>query len=323
MCAPTPCAPVWARRHSPAMHDIRLIRDNPEAFDAGLARRGVAPVGGGDPRARRARAARSRRGCRRRRAAATRPRRRSARRWAEGDTDEAEALKAEVAELKETLPALEQEDRELAAELQRRARRACPTCPPPTCPKARTRAGNVEVAALGHAAQLRLRAARNTPTSARALGLDFETGAAISGARFTFLRGQMARLQRALGAVHARLRRPAQHGYIECAPPLLVRDEAVFGTGQLPKFAEDLFRTTDGRWLIPTAEVSLTNSVREQILDRRRAADPPDRAHPLLPLRGRRGGQGHARLHPPAPVREGRAGHDLPPRGSRGRARAA
>ena len=97
------------------------------------------------------------------------------------------------------------------------------------------------------------------------LGLDFETGVAIAGARFTLVRGDAARLQRALGQFMLdRLTR--EHGYEEVAPPLLVRDEAVFGTGQLPKFADDLFRTTDGRWLIPTAEVSLTNIVREQIL---------------------------------------------------------
>jgi seryl-tRNA synthetase len=98
------------------------------------------------------------------------------------------------------------------------------------------------------------------------LGLDFETAAAMSGARFTFLRGQMARLERALGQFMLDLQ-TGERGYTECVPPLLVRDEALFGTGQLPKFADDQFRTTDGRWLIPTAEVSLTNSVREQILD--------------------------------------------------------
>jgi seryl-tRNA synthetase len=98
------------------------------------------------------------------------------------------------------------------------------------------------------------------------LGMDFETGAAMSGARFTFLRGQMARLNRALGQFF--LDQQTQvHGYTECATPYLVRTEAAFGTGQLPKFSEDLFRTTDGRWLISTAEMSLTNAVREQILD--------------------------------------------------------
>jgi seryl-tRNA synthetase len=97
------------------------------------------------------------------------------------------------------------------------------------------------------------------------LGLDFETAAAMSGARFAFLRGQMARLERALGQFMLDLQ-TQRNGYVECVVPLLVRDEAVYGTGQLPKFAEDLFRTTDGRWLIPTSEVSLANSVREQIL---------------------------------------------------------
>ena len=98
------------------------------------------------------------------------------------------------------------------------------------------------------------------------LGLDFETGVAISGARFTFMRGQMARLNRALGQFMLDYQ-TVQRGYTECATPYLVRQESLFGTGQLPKFAEDNFQTTDGRWLIPTAEVSLTNSVREQILD--------------------------------------------------------
>ena len=103
--------------------------------------------------------------------------------------------------------------------------------------------------------------------------MDFETGVLISGARFTFLRGQMARLHRALGQFMLD-KQSGENGYTECNPPLLVRVEAAFGTGQLPKFAEDNFQTTDCRWLIPTAEVSLTNSVREPIL-----------AHAALPLR--------------------------------------
>jgi seryl-tRNA synthetase len=98
------------------------------------------------------------------------------------------------------------------------------------------------------------------------LGLDFETGVAISGARFTFMRGPMARLNRALGQFMLDYQ-TNERGYAECATPYLVKRESLFGTGQLPKFADDNFQTTDGRWLIPTAEVSLTNSVREQILD--------------------------------------------------------
>jgi seryl-tRNA synthetase len=94
--------------------------------------------------------------------------------------------------------------------------------------------------------------------------MDFEAAARISGSRFVVLRQGLARLERALGQFMIDFQ-TQEHGYIEVSPPLLVRDEAVFGTGQLPKFAEDLFQTTDGRWLIPTAEVSLTNLVREQI----------------------------------------------------------
>jgi len=96
--------------------------------------------------------------------------------------------------------------------------------------------------------------------------MDFETAARISGARFVVLSGQLARLERALGQFMLDMQ-VQEHGYTEIAPPLLVREEAMFGSGQLPKFAEDLFATTDGRWLIPTAEVSLTNLVRERIID--------------------------------------------------------
>jgi seryl-tRNA synthetase len=99
-----------------------------------------------------------------------------------------------------------------------------------------------------------------------ALGLmDFERAAKIAGARFTVLRGALARLERALGQFMLNLH-TEQHGYTEMVVPSLVNDTAAFGTGQLPKFAEDLFRTTDGRWLIPTAEVPLTNLVAGEIL---------------------------------------------------------
>ena len=244
------------------MHDIRLIRDNPEAFDAGLARRGAAPSAGAilalDAQ---------------RREVATRMQEAQNRRneaskaigaaMGRGAKDEAEALKAEVAELKHTLPALEQEERELNARLQE-VLATLPNLPAAEVPEGEDEAGNVEVARWGTPRAFAF-AAKEHADLGPALGLDFETGAQISGARFTFLRGQMARLQRAIAQFMLDTQ-TAAHGYVECAPPLLVRDEAVFGTGQLPKFAEDLFKTTDGRWLIPTSEVSLTNSVREQIL---------------------------------------------------------
>jgi seryl-tRNA synthetase len=251
------------------MHDIRQIRDNPEAFDIGLARRGLPPAARPilelDAR---------------RRAVATRMQEAQSRRneaskaigaaMGRGAKDEADALKGEVAELKQTLPALEQEERELTAELHE-ALAALPNLPHGDVPEGEDEAGNIEVARWGTVREFFF-APKEHADLGPALGLDFETGAEISGTRFTFLRGQMARLQRALAQFMLDTQTSA-HGYVECAPPLLVRDEAMFGTGQLPKFAEDLFKTTDGRWLIPTAEVSLTNSVREQIL--------PDSALPI------------------------------------------
>lgn len=258
------------------MHDIRLIRDNPEAFDAGLARRGV------DPRSATILDLDTRR-----RAVATRMQEAQNRRneaskaigaaMGKGNKDQAETLKAEVAALKQELPAQEQEERELTAALQD-ALSALPNLPAAEVPEGEDEAGNIEVSRWGT-----LRDFAFTPKEhadlGPALGLDFETGAQISGARFTFLRGQMARLQRALAQFMLDTQ-TATHGYIECAPPLLVKDEAVFGTGQLPKFSEDLFKTTDGRWLIPTAEVSLTNSVREQIVS---DAELPIRLTALTP----------------------------------------
>ena len=245
------------------MHDIVFIRHNPEAFDAGLAKRGVAPVAAQilalDSRSR---------------DASTRIQQAQSRRndaskaigqaMAQGDKDTAEALKAEVAELKTTMPAMEEEARTAAAELDA-VLAALPNIPADDVPIGDDEDGNVELTRWGTPRGFDFEPKEHADLGP-ALGMDFETGAAISGARFTFLRGHMARLHRALGQFMLDTQ-TGVNGYTECAPPLLVRDEAVYGTGQLPKFAEDLFRTTDGRWLIPTAEVSLTNAVREQILD--------------------------------------------------------
>ena len=245
------------------MHDIVFIRHNPEAFDAGLAKRGVAPVAAQilalDSRSR---------------DASTRIQQAQSRRndaskaiglaMAQGDKDTAEALKAEVAELKTTMPAMEEEARTAAAELDA-VLAALPNIPADDVPIGDDEDGNVELTRWGTPRGFDFEPKEHADLGP-ALGMDFETGAAISGARFTFLRGHMARLHRALGQFMLDTQ-TGTNGYTECAPPLLVRDEAVYGTGQLPKFAEDLFRTTDGRWLIPTAEVSLTNAVREQILD--------------------------------------------------------
>lgn len=245
------------------MHDIRLIRENPEAFDAALARRGVEPV-----------AASILEMDTRRRDIATRMQEVQARRneaskaigaaMGKGDAATAEALKAEVAALKTELPALEEDERRQTA-LQNAALSAIPNLPADGVPEGEDEAGNVEVSRWGTPRDFAF-APKEHADIGPVLGLDFETGALIAGARFTFLKGGMARLHRAL-AQFMLDRQTGENGYLECIPPLLVKDEAVFGTGQLPKFAEDLFRTTDRRWLIPTAEVSLTNAVQGQILN--------------------------------------------------------
>jgi seryl-tRNA synthetase len=245
------------------MHDIRLIREDKDAFDKGLARRGLEPQ-----------SARIVALDEMRRDISTQMQQAQSRRneaskaigaaMGKGDTATADALKAEVATLKETLPALEGKERKLGAELQDFLA-ALPNIPLSEVPDGEDEAGNVEVSRWGTPRKFDFEPKEHADLGP-ALGLDFETGAAISGARFTFLKGGMARLHRALAQFMLDTQ-TATNGYMECIPPLLVKDDAVFGTGQLPKFADDLFQTTDGRWLIPTAEVSLTNAVCEQILD--------------------------------------------------------
>jgi len=245
------------------MHDIRLIRDNPAAFDAALARRGLEPVSaevlkldeGRRKLATAAQELQSRRNDASKAIGAAMGR---------GDKDEAERLKAEVAEIKQSLPEAEEGERELARQLTDLLARI-PNLPLDSVPEGEDEAGNVEISRWGTPRQFGF-TPREHADLGPVLGLDFETGALISGARFTFLRGQMARLQRAIGQFMLD-HQTSQHGYTECSPPVLVRDEAMYGTDKLPKFAEDSFRTTDGRWLIPTAEVSLTSSVMDQIID--------------------------------------------------------
>jgi seryl-tRNA synthetase len=245
------------------MHDIRLIRENPEGFDAGLARRGVAPVAADIlalDEQRRSVATRMQEGQNRRNEAS----KAIGKAMGQGDTATAEALKAEVAQLKDTLPALEAEEKDLSAQLHN-ALAGLPNIPVAEVPDGADETENVEVAKWGTPGTFAFEPKEHADLGP-ALGLDFETGAKISGARFTFLKGQMARLHRALAQFMLDTQ-TSTNGYMECIVPLLVKDEAVFGTGQLPKFAEDLFRTTDGRWLIPTAEVSLTNAVQDEIVD--------------------------------------------------------
>ncbi|MGO4165432.1 serine--tRNA ligase [Novosphingobium sp. YAF33] len=245
------------------MHDIRLIRENPEGFDAGLARRGALPVAADIlalDEQRRSVATRMQEGQNRRNEAS----KAIGKAMGQGDSATAEALKAEVAQLKDTLPALEAEEKDLSAQLHD-ALAALPNIPVAEVPDGADESENVEVSKWGTPGTFAFEPKEHADLGP-ALGLDFETGAKISGARFTFLKGQMARLHRALAQFMLDTQ-TATNGYMECIVPLLVKDEAVFGTGQLPKFSEDLFRTTDGRWLIPTAEVSLTNAVQDEIVD--------------------------------------------------------
>jgi seryl-tRNA synthetase len=243
------------------MHDIRLIRDDPAAFDAALAKRGVAPQSASlvtIDEHRRATIADSQ-------TAQTRRNELSkaiGQAKAQKDEAKAQALMAEVASLKEALPALEDHEARLGSELQAMLA-AIPNLPATDVPEGGGEDDNALVHTRGTPTTFAF-TAREHDAIGPAIGLDFETGAAMSGARFTLVRGPAAKLQRALGQFM--LDHVADAGFEQVSPPLLVRDEAVFGTGQLPKFSEDLFRTTDGRWLIPTAEVSLTNIVREQIL---------------------------------------------------------
>jgi seryl-tRNA synthetase len=193
------------------------------------------------------------------------------------DEATAQTLMAEVAGIKDRMVTLEAEAAEAARALDQ-VLAALPNIPVADVPDGEDETANVELKRWGTPRAFDF-VPRDHADLGPALGLDFEGGALISGARFAALRGQTARLHRALGQFMLDTQSTA-NGYEETAPPLLVRDEAVFGTGQLPKFAEDLFRTTDGRWLIPTAEVSLTNLVREQILAE---ADLPKRLTALTP----------------------------------------
>jgi seryl-tRNA synthetase len=246
------------------MFDIRWIRENPEAFDAGMARRGL------EPQAERLIALDEARRTHVQKLQDAQARRNAASKeigaaMGSGDTAKADALKAEVGELKSFIQSGEDEERKLTDALTE-ALSTLPNLPLDEVPDGAGEEDNVELRKVGKPRQYDFEPKQHFELG-EALGLmDFEAAAKMSGARFTVLKGSLARLERAIGQFMLDLQ-TGENGYTEVNPPLLVRDEAMFGTGQLPKFAEDLFRTTDDRWLIPTAEVSLTNLVREQILD--------------------------------------------------------
>ncbi len=244
------------------MHDIRLIRELPDAFDRGLESRGLEPL------SERLIALDDRRKSVVGELQAALERRNSLSKEvgqakAAKDEARAQALMAEVAALKERVPQLEAAEREALRELEE-ALAAIPNIPKPDVPVGVDEHGNVERHRVGSPKDIA--GARQHFELGEAMGLmDFEAAARMSGSRFVVLKGQMARLERALGQFMIDLH-TTEHGYTEVAPPVLVNDSAMFGTAQLPKFRDDQFGTTDGRWLIPTAEVTLTNLVREAIL---------------------------------------------------------
>ena len=244
------------------MHDIAYIRANPQAFDAALARRGADPV------ADRIIALDAKK-----REASTKVQQAQSRRndaskaigqaMGQGDKDKAEALKAEVAEIKASMPQWEDAASAAGSELDDLLA-TLPNLPAEDVPDGKDEADNVEVHQWGKKRAFDFEPKEHADLGP-ALGMDFETGAKLSGARFTFLRGDMARLHRALAQFMLDTQ-TRENGYTECNPPVLVNDDAMYGTDKLPKFAEDSFRTTDDRWLIPTSEVSLTASVAGEIL---------------------------------------------------------
>ena len=244
------------------MHDLKSIRENPAAFDAALARRGWAAVTPElldlDTR---------------RRAAQTELQELQTRRnqvsreigIARGKGGDADALMAQVADIKERMTTLEGVDRDLGEALDQRLAEI-PNLPGEDVPVGEDETGNQEIARWGEPRVFDFPPRQHFELG-EALGqMDFARAAKLSGARFTVLHGGLARLDRALAAFMLDTH-TAEFGYTEVIPPTLVNDATMYGTGQLPKFADDLFRTTDGRWLIPTSEVPLTNLTADEILD--------------------------------------------------------
>ncbi|MDK9722590.1 MAG: serine--tRNA ligase [Rhodospirillales bacterium] len=246
------------------MHDIKFIRENPQAFDAGLKRRGLE-----------ARSAELLALDAERRGAQTSAQERLALRnelakkigalKKQGESALLGELMAEAAKNNKTIPALEDHAKSLGNFIEEELLKT-PNIPAADVPDGADESGNVELRKVGTPPVFDFKPKAHDELGV-ALGLmDFDGAAKLSGARFVVLKGALARLERALGAFMLNLHTGA-NGYLEVNPPVLVKDTALYGTGQLPKFGEDLFRTEQGHWMIPTAEVPLTNLVSGEILD--------------------------------------------------------
>jgi seryl-tRNA synthetase len=245
------------------MHDIKAIRDNPTAFDAGWKSRGLSAQTPAlldlDQKLRAAQTAVQTAQSRRNEASKLIGQAKAQKDEAKAAAlmAEVEALKAEMAAAAETEASVGKDLRDLLASL--------PNIPDAIVPAGADEAGNVEQSRSGDPRRMN-NARDHVDIGAGLGGMDFEAAARMSGSRFVVLKKGVARLERALGQFMLDLQ-TTQNGYTEVSPPVLVKEQALFGTGQLPKFEEDLFRTTGEHYLIPTAEVSLTNLVREQITD--------------------------------------------------------
>ena len=253
------------------MFDVKWIRDHPDAFDKGLESRGLAPHAREVLKLddeRRAHLATLQEAQARRNAAS----KEIGKAKAQKDEETAQALMQEVADLKTVIQDGEEQERRINEKIEALLA-GLPNVPRADVPVGADETENALVRTVGEPPKFDF-AAKQHFELGEALGLmDFETAGRISGARFVVLKGALARLERALATFMLDLH-TTEFGYTEIDPPLLVRDAAAYGTANLPKFADDLFQTREGFWLIPTAEVSLTNLVREQILDE---ADLPKR----------------------------------------------
>ena len=246
------------------MHDIKAIRDNPQAFDDGLARRGLAPISASllalDEQKRdtmqKLQDVQSRRNVLSKEIGMA---------MGKKDVALADKLKAEVAGLKDVIAQGEEQER-LQTKALNDALAVIPNIPLSSVPDGKNEHDNVEVRKWGQKPGLNFEPQQHFDIG-EGLGLmDFEIASKLSGARFVVLKGALARMERALAQFMINLHTD-EFGYGETYAPYMLREEAMYGVGQLPKFEEDLFKTTSGHYLIPTAEASLTNLVREQVLD--------------------------------------------------------
>mgnify|MGYP001350693188 CR=1 FL=1 len=244
------------------MFDVKWIRDNPDSFDSGLARRGIAPkaVALVDLDQRRRTLIASTQELREQRNQVSKQVGASKKLG-----ESVETLVGQVVALKARLQDSERELRKIESDIENFLLQL-PNLPDGQVPDGVDETSNLEVRRVGEPREYDFAAKQHFDLGGTLGQMDFDTAAQMAGARFVVVSGQLARLERALASFMLDLH-TGNHGYREINPPYMVRDTALIGTGQLPKFADDLFCTTDDRWLIPTAEVPLTNLVYGQVLN--------------------------------------------------------